>query len=182
MPTGHLAVPRRLAAAAETSARLDPLVAALRPLSGAVVARPLWRRLLRGAPLGHAAHPLLTDVPIGLWLSSTALDLTGPRHADAADLLLGLGILASAPASTTGLADWQSAGPRVQRVGALHAVLNTAALAVYGTSWVLRRSQHRGLGVTASLAAATILGASAYLGGHLTLVLDSPPKGTAQAG
>jgi len=67
-------------------------------------------------------------------------------------------------------------------VGAVHAALNAAALVGYGTSWILRRREHRGLGVAASRAAATVLSASAYLGGHMTLVLDAPPQGIAQAG
>ena len=122
------------------------------------------------------------SAPIGLWLSSSALDLAGPGSARTADRLLGLGILAAAPASPTGLADWQGAVQRTQRVGAVHAALNAAALVGYGTSWILRRREHRGLGVAASRAAATVLSASAYLGGHMTLVLDAPPQGIAQPG
>src|SRR4051794_41707491 len=32
---------------------------------------------LSGTPLGHALHPLLTDLPIGTWTSASLLDLVG---------------------------------------------------------------------------------------------------------
>ena len=34
---------------------------------------------LSGSWLGHALHPLLTDVPIGLWTSALTLDWVGGR-------------------------------------------------------------------------------------------------------
>src|SRR5919198_2897341 len=36
---------------------------------------------ISGTWLGHALHPVLTDVPIGAWTSATVLDLIGGRHA-----------------------------------------------------------------------------------------------------
>jgi hypothetical protein len=91
----------------ERAAALDPVVDAVRPVVlAALRARPQVARVLHG-PLGHAAHPLMTDVPIGFWASSTVLDLTGgPGAHRAADRLLGLGVLAALPAAVTGAADW----------------------------------------------------------------------------
>ncbi|MDQ4023993.1 MAG: hypothetical protein M3217_00660 [Actinomycetota bacterium] len=34
---------------------------------------------ISGAWLGHALHPLLTDIPIGTWSSAAILDLVGGR-------------------------------------------------------------------------------------------------------
>jgi len=167
-------LPRRLAEAAEASPTLDTLGRALRPIADALVTGPPWESLLRGVPLGHAAHPLLTDLPIGLWTSSTVLDLVGTDDGRSADRLLGLGVLAAAPTALTGLADWRRGRERVRAVGALHAVLNTGALALYSASWVLRRRGHRGAGVVVSLAAGAVTGVSGYLGGHMVLVLGSP--------
>ena len=136
---------------------------------------PSLRALLRGAPIGHPAHPLLTDVPIGLWLSSTVLDLVGGRPArPASDRLLGLGVLAAAPMALTGVADWAASGERVQRVGAAHALLNSVAVGLYATSWCLRRTGRRQLGTALSLAAGGVLGASGYLGGHMAFVQRAP--------
>src|SRR3954449_5369192 len=36
---------------------------------------------LRGEWLGHALHPLLTDLPLGCWLSAGVLDVLGGRGA-----------------------------------------------------------------------------------------------------
>jgi len=163
-------LPRRLAEAAESSPALESLAAILRPLADALPDAPI----LRGAPLGHAAHPLMTDLPLGLWMSSTVLDLAGRGHARSADRLLGLGVLVSAPTALTGLADWRRGDDRVRPVGALHAVLNTGALALYTTSWLLRRNGHRGAGVATSLVAGAVTAASGYLGGHMVTVLGSP--------
>lgn len=173
MNTEPTPLPRRLAEASETSRVLDPVARALDPAADAVAAPPLGR-LLRGELLGHAAHPLLTDLPLGLWVSSSVLDLVGtdPRSADR---LLGLGILAAAPTALTGLADWQRGGETVRAVGALHATLNTGALALYTASWVLRkRGARRGTAVALSLLAAGATAVSGYLGGHMLLVLGAP--------
>ncbi|MBO3102900.1 DUF2231 domain-containing protein [Cellulomonas fengjieae] len=169
-------LPRRLAEAAETAPALEPLARALRPLADAVVRPPSLAALLRGAPLGHAAHPLLTDLPIGLWVSSTVLDLVGTDDGRSADRLLGLGVLATVPTVLTGLADWQRGGDRVRTVGALHAALNTGAVVLYAGSWLLRRRGHRGSGVAVSLAAGGVAAVSGYLGGHMVAVLDSPDE------
>ena len=167
-------LPRRLATAAETTTTLDPLVRLLQPAAAALSALPGLGSLLRGSPLGHAAHPILTDLPIGLWTSSTVLDLGGPRDGRAADRLLGLGILSAAPAALSGLVDWHGEDRPVRRVGVLHAALNSAALGLYTASWLLRRRDHRAAGIAVSLAAGGVLGASGYLGGHMVLVQRSP--------
>ena len=172
-------LPRRLAEAAESSPALESLARALRPVADAVTRPAAWRGLLRGLPLGHAAHSLLTDLPIGLWVSSTVLDVVGTDDGRSADRLLGLGVLASAPAALTGLADWRRGGDRVRSVGALHAALNTGALALYSGSWLLRRRGHRGPGIGMSLVAGAFTAVSGYLGGHMVLVLGSPYEQTA---
>ncbi|WP_148234329.1 DUF2231 domain-containing protein [Cellulomonas flavigena] len=168
----------RAARALEDSPALDPAVDRVRPwVAHLLERRPRFAALLHGRPLGHALHPLMTDAPLGLWMSATTLDLLGGEPARPhADRLLGLGVAAALPTSLTGLADWAVSGRRTQRVGAAHAVLNSAALALYTTSWVLRRRGARGAGVTASLAATGLVGASGYLGGHMTSRLGAPPR------
>ncbi|MBO9553455.1 DUF2231 domain-containing protein [Cellulomonas sp.] len=166
----------RLAHVAEDLTAADRVVALMRPVADVVLGDPTRRRLLQGEPLGHAAHPLLTDLPIGFWASASVLDLLAPRSSrKAADRLVGLGILAAAPTALTGLADWSLGDRRVQRVGAVHAVLNVTALALYATSWTLRRSGARTAGVVTALVGAGVLGASGYLGGHMSFALKSPP-------
>ncbi len=152
----------------EASDALDPVVRAVRPLADALVADPTRRDVLRGAWLGHALHPPLTDVPIGLWTSTLALDLLGgPSSRSAATRLLGLGILTAVPTAVTGWAEWSGTGPREQRVGVAHAASNVLALSLFTSSWLARRSGAHARGRALALAASTALGLGGYLGGHL---------------
>lgn len=162
----------------ERASGLDAVVDRVRPaVLSALRAAPGAARLLHGRPLGHAAHPIATDVPIGFWVSATVLDVAGGEgSARAADRLLGLGILSAVPATVTGLADWAVSDRRTLRVGSVHAALNNVALGLYGASWLLRRRGHRGLGVAVALGAGGVLGASGYLGGHMASRLGAPPR------
>ena len=125
---------------------------------------------LRGDWLGHAVHPILTDLVIGSWTSATILDLVGGKGSRvAAQRLVGVGLLAVGPTAWTGWAEWSEAHPREQRVGLVHAVSNAVSAGVYVGSW---RARHRGQhvkGAGLALAGATISGFGAYLGGHLAI-------------
>src|SRR6476469_6419174 len=128
----------------EDTEALDRLVGLLRPFGDWFVADPARRDLLRGAWLGHALHPTLTDVPIGMWTSALVLDLFGGKRArPAAQRLVGLGVLASIPTAWTGWAEWSGAPQREQRVGALHVVTFGATALGFAASWrARRRGQH----------------------------------------
>lgn len=159
-----VALTRRL----EESTTLDPVVSAVRPLADALVAQPVVRDLLRGAWLGHALHPVMTDAPVGFWVSATVLDLVGgPDARPSAQRLVGLGLLLAGPTAWTGWAEWTTSGPREQRVGVVHATANGAAVALYLASWAARRGDRHGRGVALGLAATSVLGLGGYLGGHL---------------
>lgn len=127
---------------------------------------------LSGTWLGHALHPVLTDVVIGSFLSASILDVLGGDGAGpAAERLIGVGIAASAPTALTGLTDWSDAEPAddgVRRVGMVHASMNTIALGLYGASLRARRSGRPGRGKALALAGAGVLGAGGYLGGHMS--------------
>jgi uncharacterized membrane protein len=147
---------------------LDPVVRAVRPLAGALVSDPVRRDLLRGAWLGHAVHPILTDMPIGLWTSATVLDLLGgPGARPAAQKLVGLGILSAVPTAITGWAEWSGKEDRVQRVGVVHAVSNAAAIGLFAASYRARRNDQHVRGKALALVASSALGFGGYLGGHL---------------
>ena len=152
----------------EGVAALDPVIRAVRPLADALVANPTRRDLLRGTWLGHALHPLMTDLPIGLWTSSVVLDLMGgPGARPAARRLVGLGVLTAAPTAVTGWAEWSATGQREQRVGVVHAASNVAALVLFASSWSARRSDQHARGAALGLAGSSALALGGYLGGHL---------------
>ena len=123
---------------------------------------------LRSGLVGHALHPLLTDLPLGFWTSATVLDLRG-RHEDrgARQWLVGAGLLASAPAALTGLADGPASGRRSSGSGAARRPERRGET-LYVTSYVARSRKRHALGVAAALLGAAVTSASGYLGGHLT--------------
>jgi uncharacterized membrane protein len=127
------------------------------------------RSLLEGRWIGHALHPVLSDVPIGSWTSSVILDLLGGASAEtSADLLIGVGLAAAAPTALSGWTDWSRADTKQQRVGLVHAVANIAGVSLFALSLRKRRQGKRAAGKLLSLAGVTSMGAAAYLGGHLS--------------
>src|SRR3954468_16889932 len=152
----------------ESATALDPVVRAVQPLAGALVADPGRADALRGKWLGHALHPLMTDLPIGFWTSALVLDLAGgSSFRAAATRLVGLGVLSSLPTAITGWAEWATIGQREQRVGVVHANANVVALVLFTASWRARRRGAHKRGKSLALAAAGVLGFGGYLGGHL---------------
>ena len=130
------------------------------------------RDALSGRALGHALHPLMTDVPVGSWTSATLLDVLGGRDAErAAQRLVALGVAAALPTAASGLVDWADTEPaddEVRRVGAVHAASNVLALTLYGASLVARRRGRTGRGRLLGLAGAGALAVGGHLGGHLS--------------
>ncbi|MGA8211125.1 MAG: DUF2231 domain-containing protein [Nocardioidaceae bacterium] len=153
----------------EGATGLDRAVQALEPSIRSVFGTGKRASVLRGEWLGHAVHPLLTDVVLGSWTSASVLDLFGGRDSSAAaQRLVGTGLLAVGPTAWTGWAEWSAAGPRDKRVGLVHAVTNGVAASAYTASWVARRRGRHTSGAVLALAGATVSGVGAYLGGHLT--------------
>jgi nitrite reductase/ring-hydroxylating ferredoxin subunit/uncharacterized membrane protein len=166
-PTLHL-----LAEEVCEAAALDgPAEAVAGAVRGAIPRGPV-KDLLSGTPLGHAIHPLLTDLPIGTWTAAALLDVLGGRDSrPAAERLVAIGVLAAAPTAATGLNDWADTTPAsdsVRRIGAVHAVANVAALGLYAASCAARRGGRHGRGVALGLAGLGALTVGGHLGGHLS--------------
>jgi hypothetical protein len=164
------ASPVRWTARLEEATVLDGPVRALEPHIRSLFGSGPRGSALRGEWLGHAVHPLLTDVVIGTWTSANLLDLFGGRAAAGpTQRLIGIGLLAVGPTAWTGWAEWSEAAPRDKRVGLVHAVTNGVAIGAYASSWVARQRGQHGVGVRRALVGAAITGAGAYLGGHLAI-------------
>jgi nitrite reductase/ring-hydroxylating ferredoxin subunit len=137
---------------------------------------------LSGTWLGHAVHPMLTDVVIGSFLSTTLLDLLGgDDQGTAGKRLISIGILAYAPTALTGVNDWSDTEPAddgVRRVGLVHAASNATALALYTASLGARSRGARGKARFLSTLGATSLMAGGYLGGHMSLSQGVGPDQT----
>jgi nitrite reductase/ring-hydroxylating ferredoxin subunit/uncharacterized membrane protein len=180
--TGRTATPfEPLIDAAESAAALDRPGKAIGKQVRSLVKEPL-KDALSGTWLGHALHPLLTDVVIGTFLSTTLLDVAGgDEDGKAGARLIGIGIAAYAPTALTGVNDWADTEPvsdRVRRVGLVHAASNTTALALYAGSLATRRNGRRGAARLLSAAGGTALMVGGLLGGHLSFARGVGPNQT----
>jgi nitrite reductase/ring-hydroxylating ferredoxin subunit/uncharacterized membrane protein len=153
----------------QRSQALDRVGRALAVGFSRVVRPGTLKDLLSGTWLGHPAHPMLTDVPIGAWTSAFVLDMVeGEGARSASDLLIGLGVLAALPTAVSGLSDLSDVVMDEDRsVGVAHAIGNSLAVSLYAASFVLRRRGRRTVGKGLSMAGAAVATGGAYLGGHL---------------
>jgi len=154
----------------EKSPRVDAL-------NGAITAKVSpFRRRLEGSFLldlahgsrwlGHALHPALSDVPIGLGMASVLISIREPESG--AERFLRLGTLVGGlGAAATGVVDWSVAEGGDRRVGLVHGVVNLGAVGLIGLAVACdawhRSTPARLLGGLA----VSMMGGAAYLGGHL---------------
>jgi len=119
--------------------------------------------LLSGVPIGHALHPLLSDVPIGTWTSATIPTSSAARPR--ARRRCG--------SSASGCSPPRRPRPMgddaVRRVGIVHAISNGSAAVLYGASLLARRRGAHRTGVLLDLAGAGAVGAGGGLGGDFVL-------------
>jgi nitrite reductase/ring-hydroxylating ferredoxin subunit/uncharacterized membrane protein len=191
MSNAEARLPRlhRLAERIGAVAGLDgPAEGVAKWVRGAIPRGPV-KDVLSGTPLGHAVHPLLTDLPIGTWTSAVVLDVVGGRGArPASRRLIAAGLIAAVPAATAGLNDWADTTPAsdaVRRIGAVHAVANVTGLGLFAASLGARMRDRHAKGVALGLAGMGALTVGGHLGGHLSFargvgvdqtVFESPPE------
>lgn len=134
------------------------------------------RSVLRGDWLGHPLHPVLTDLPIGAWTAAMIFDLaslTGSRDLRrAAQASVAVGIVGAVGAAITGMVDWSETEGKAQRVGVMHAALNSVGLGFQIAS-LSRRRTGRSSGRLLSAMGYAISAAAAYLGGKLVYNLGT---------
>lgn len=95
---------------------------------------------------GHAVHPMLITVPLGLLATAVIFDII-QAIGDKADFalasfyMIAAGIIGGLLAAVFGLVDWLAipAGTRAKRIGALHGVGNVVVVALFAIAWLLRR-------------------------------------------
>jgi nitrite reductase/ring-hydroxylating ferredoxin subunit len=163
----------------EQDTRLDGAVSAGQRLARLI--RPgKVRDALNGVWLGHPVHPVLVQASVGAWLSASILDVLGGDE-KASRQLVGAGLAAAVPAALAGAADWSEQDPGVRRLGALHALLNTAALGLYAGSLVARGKGRGGLGRLLSYSGLGLATASASVGGHMSYAQSSGASHAATA-
>lgn len=130
------------------------------------------RSLLQGEWLHEPLHAAVTDVPVGAWAATITLDsmaaVCPSRGVDAAaDATLWLGLIGALASAASGMSDWAYIDePRPRRVGALHALLNIGATALFAASACLRKSNRNNGRALAGIGFAIVF-LSAHLGGNL---------------
>lgn len=165
----------------ESAAELDAVGKKL----GAAVRENLPRGPLKdalsGTWLGHALHPMLTDVVIGSFVSASLLDVVGPRDGRASERLIAIGLLAYLPTAAAGVNDWadsEAVDDAVRRAGVVHAGGNALAAVLYAASRRARRRGARRFGAALGFAGMGVLLSGGYLGGHLSLSKGVGPDQT----
>jgi nitrite reductase/ring-hydroxylating ferredoxin subunit/uncharacterized membrane protein len=166
-PTGHEAMD-----ALASLEALDPPAGTLGKAVRGAIPRGPFKDAISGTWLGHALHPLLTDVTIGSFTGALMLDwLGGSRSRPAAQRLIGIGLLSAGPTVTAGASDWadtEVGSPAARRIGLLHAAGNTVAASLFAASYIARRRGAHGSGRALALVGGAALGAGGFLGGHLS--------------
>ena len=138
-----------------------------------IVPRGTVKDALSGTWLGHALHPMLTDLVIGSFAGASLLDLLAPDgDGVASERLIALGLAAYLPTAAAGANDWadtEAVDDTIRRAGVVHAGCNAIAATLYFASLRARRQGARGRGAALGLAGMSVLMAGGYLGGHLSL-------------
>ena len=162
---------QKIAAQLEADPRLDPVADRLGTWFDRVVKPGTVKDLLSGTWFGHPIHPPLTAAVVGMWSGAALLDTFGGRDArSGADALVGLGVLAAVPTLATGWNELADTDGKPKRLAAAHGVANAGVTGLFAMSWIARKLGFRGLGRLLALLGAGLIGATAYLGGHLSFV------------
>lgn len=128
------------------------------------------KNLLNGTWLGHPAHPMLTDVPVGAWTATLALDSISAMSGDeglqtAADVTLATGWLAAGGAALTGFTDWSDTFGMERKLGLLHGLTMVSSYLCYSLSLLARLNGSRSTGVALANTGYALMATGAYLGG-----------------
>lgn len=166
----------------ESAGGLDPAAKKLGETIRNIVPRGGVKDALSGTWLGHAVHPMLTDVVIGSFTSASLLDVLAPDGGgQASERLIALGLVAYLPTAASGANDWadtEVVDDTIRRAGFVHATGNLVAATLYIASLRSRRRGQRGQGAALGLAGLTVLMGGGYLGGHLSLSKGVGPDQT----
>jgi uncharacterized membrane protein len=163
---------QRLLRAAESARAVDrPAGTAARSVQRALDATGTGA-LLRGSWLGHPVHPLLVTIPIGAWVCSAVLEV-GFGQRVAAQRLVGVGLLATAPTVIAGVADFAGLDVEQRRVAVLHAGTNAVSAGCFLASYVFRGRGAYGAGTAWSALGLLGIGVGGALGGHLSYALGA---------
>ena len=141
------------------------------------------KEFLQGKWLGHPLHPIMVNLPTGLWPAAMVFDLivysgrldsaSNEALATASFFAIAAGLLSTLSAIPTGLADWWDVKPDkpAWKIGVLHLTLNAFGTAVWLTNLAVRWSDPQSsvstTALTLSIVGTLLLAVAAYLGGFM---------------
>lgn len=158
---GALQATERISAADGVVRAVESLTARLDQKAPAILAAE------RGGLLGHPLHPVVNDLPLGLYTSALVLDRF-PDGRESARRLILLGLLTTPAAALTGWAEVDMLPDGMRRSAVVHGGLNGAASVVFLVSYLCRRKDANDRGARAlALLGGSLLGLGAALGGHV---------------
>jgi nitrite reductase/ring-hydroxylating ferredoxin subunit/uncharacterized membrane protein len=142
------------------------------------------KNILNGTWLGHPAHPVITDVPVGAWTVTMVLDIIASISGNeglesAADISLATGWVGAAAAAATGFTDWSDTYGKERSVGLLHGLTMGTSFLAYTVSLLARLGGARSFGIALSNLGYGVMSAGAYLGGDEVYDLGYGVKHTA---
>lgn len=128
--------------------------------------------VLHGKQIGHALHPILTDVTIGSWTLGVMFDalsylFLSRTSRKAANRLITLGTISAVPTALAGIMDYSTIKQNAASYGALHGLLNSVAFFLFFRSVKARFSGHYIPAFFYSFIGLGFAMVSAWLGGDL---------------
>lgn len=133
----------------------------------------------RAKILGHAMHPMLIVVPLGLFTTAIVFDGIyyfggrNPRWADVSYWMIVSGLIGGVVASVPGWIDWTGIprGTRAKAIGLVHGLGNgIGVLGLFGASWYFRKDDPTSppdLALLLAVLGFLTGGVTAWLGGEL---------------
>jgi uncharacterized membrane protein len=132
----------------------------------------------RAKLLGHAIHPMLIVLPLGLLSAAAVFDILALLTGNAVLYEVGYwnvaaGIVGGLAAAVFGLLDWLAipGGTRAKSVGLWHGVGNVVVVGLFAVAWLLRSGvtghSASGLPLLLEVLAVLIALVTAWLGGEL---------------
>jgi uncharacterized membrane protein len=99
---------------------------------------------------GHAVHPMLIVLPLGLFVAAVVFDalflITGSGNfAVSGAYTTAAGLVGALLAALFGWVDWFAipAGTRARRIGLVHGLGNGVVVVLFAVSWLLRLDRER---------------------------------------
>ncbi len=94
---------------------------------------------------GHAVHPMLIPIPLGMFIGTLVFDLLylitdDAQYAIVSFFMIATAVIGGVLAIATGAVDYGGIpkGTRAKRVGTVHAIGNDIVVALFALSWLLR--------------------------------------------